>query len=641
MSKKNFLIFAAAVASCHSLRAQKDSSVKELDQVVVTASKYPLKQNQTGKVVIVLTKEELEKSTGKTLGQVLNEQAGIIVGGAYNNMGTNQDIYMRGAASGRALVTIDGVPVSDPSMISNEFDINLIPVDNIERLEICKGAQSTLYGSDAIAGVINIITINPGIEKLFNAKLTAVGGNKGTFKTNAQLYGKKKGLIYMLRYSKLGTNGFPSAYDSTGKNHFSNDSYMGDVLASNISWNANGQLSLKGFVQYSRYKTDLPQGAFSDAKDYTMTSKNLMLGGGFIYKLPSVTINGNYLYNTATRLNLQDSSQQPNYLNDKFFGKTQFAEIFANINLGYGFILLNGADYRNASMNEQYLSVSSFGPFSSHFNDTSLSQTSMYSSLFYSGKSGLHVELGGRLNTHSRYGSNYTYTFNPFFLFSKNLKLYASIASGFKAPSLYQLYSAYGDPTLQPEKSVNYEGGIQYSKEEISTRITYYYRNITDGLDFNYNSFKYFNFNAENAQGIEWENKIQISKLLSLTANYTWLKVKQHSQSRVSFNDTSYNYALRQPEHTVNASLGIQPAKKFYAGISGHFESRRYDIGGYQLPDVLLNSFFILNAYAEYKPTKMVKLFVDAKNLTDKKFFTIYGYNSIPFLIMGGLTLDL
>ena len=641
MSKKQFLIFPALVFGCHSLQAQKDSLIKQLDQVVVTASKYPIKQNQTGKVVIVITKKELEKSTGKTLGQVLNEQAGLIVGGAFNNLGTNQSIYMRGAASGRVLVAIDGIPVSDPSMINNEFDINLVPVDNIERIEICKGAQSTLYGSDAIAGVINIITSTPGNEKPFGAKATAAGGNKGTYKANVQLYGKEKGLNYMVRYSKLATSGFPSAYDSTGKSHFSNDGYNGDAFASNISWNANGQLTLKSFVQYTRYKTDLPQGAFTDAKDYTLTSKNLMLGGGFIYKLPSVTINGNYLYNTETRLNLQDSTHQPNYLNDNFFGKTQFAEIFANINLGDGFILLNGADYRNASMNEQFLSISSYGPYSTHFNDTSLSQTSMYSSLFYNGKSGLHVELGGRLNTHSRYGSNYTYTFNPFFLFTKNLKLYGSIASGFKAPSLYQLYSSYGDPSLQPEKSVNYEGGIEYGSEKISTRVTYYYRNITDGLDFNYNSFKYFNFNAENAQGIEWENKIQINKLFSLSANYTWLKVKQYSQSRVSFSDTSYNYALRQPEHTINATLGMQPTKKIYAGISGHFESRRYDIGGYQLPDVLLNSFFILNAYAEYKPARMVKFFVDAKNITNKKFFTIYGYNSIPFLILGGITLDL
>ncbi len=641
MSKKRFLILPALIFGCHSLQAQEDSLVKQLDQVVVTASKYPIKQNQTGKVVIVITKEELEKSAGKTLGQVLNEQAGIIVGGAFNNLGTNQSIYMRGAASGRVLVAIDGIPVSDPSMINNEFDINLVSVDNIERIEICKGAQSTLYGSDAIAGVINIITSNPGNEKPFGAKATAGGGNKGTYKANVQLYGKEKGLNYIVRYSKLATNGFPSAYDSTGKSHFSNDGYNGDVLASNITWNANGQLTLKSFVQYTRYKTDLPQGAFTDAKDYTLTSKNLMLGGGFIYKLPTVTINGNYLYNTETRLNLQDSMHQPGYLSDHFFGKTQFAEIFANINLGDGFILLNGADYRNASMNEQFLSISSFGPFSSHFNDTSLSQTSMYSSLFYSGKSGLHVELGGRLNTHSRYGSNYTYTFNPFFLFTKYLKLYGSIASGFKAPTLYQLYSSYGDPSLQPEKSVNYEGGIQYSREEISTRITYYYRNITDGLDFNYNSFKYFNFNSENAQGIEWENRIRINKVLSLAANYTWLKVKQHSQSRVSFNDTSYNYALRQPEHTINATLGIQPTKKLYAGISGHFESKRHDIGGYQLPDVSLNSFFVLNAYAEFKPSKIVKIFVDAKNITNKKFFTIYGYNSIPFLILGGITLEL
>ena len=640
MSKKHFLIISASILGCSLTRAQ-DSSVRQLDQVIVTATKSPIKQNQTGKVVIVITKEELEKSGGKTLGQVLNEQAGIIVGGALNNIGSVQSIYLRGAPSGRTLVTVDGVPVSDPSMIDNEFDINLIPVDLIERIEICKGAQSTLYGSDAIAGVINIITSRADAKKIFNMKAGLAYGNEQTYRANLQLYGKEKGVVYDVRYSKLSTSGFPAAYDSTGKGNFHKDGYNGDALASHVDWNATSQLTIKGFVQYSRYKTDLAQGAFTDAEDYTGSSRNLMLGGGFSYKLPSITITGNYMYNEATRLNLQDTTHQPDYLSDNYFGKTQFAEILTNIDLGHGFRLLNGADYRYASMNEQYLSITSYGPYSSRFDDTSLSQTSMYSSLFYGNKSGLHVELGGRLNTQSRYGSNYTYTFNPSFLITTNWMVYGSLSSGYKTPSLYQLYSSYGDPELKPEQSVNYEAGVQFSNDWLSTRATYFYRNIKDGIDFNYNSYLYFNYDAERAQGIEWENKIRINKWLSITANYTLLKVRQESESRISFDDTSYDYALRQPEHTINATIGLSPVKKAYLSLSAQYESKRNDIGGYQVPDVTLNSFFIMNVYAEYRPVKFMKIYIDAKNITNKKFFTIYGYNSIPFLILGGVTFSL
>src|ERR1022692_3410016 len=144
MSKKHFLIIAA-LSAANYLFAQKDSTVKQLDPVVITATKFPIRQSQTGKVIIVIDKQELDKSIGKNLGQILSEQAGLTVNGSLNNMGTNQSIYMRGAGPGRTLITIDGVPVNDPSTIDNTFDINLIPLENIEQIEICKGAQSTLY----------------------------------------------------------------------------------------------------------------------------------------------------------------------------------------------------------------------------------------------------------------------------------------------------------------------------------------------------------------------------------------------------------------------------------------------------------------------------------------------------------------
>src|ERR1700742_747048 len=171
MRRKHVLLLTLLAAS-HAALAQEvgDTSRRQLDQVVVTATKYPVKQSQTGKAVIVVTHEELEKAAGKPLGEVLSEQAGITVSGALNAPGTNQSIFIRGAGSGRALILVDGVPVTDPTQTDNSFDINLIPVSMIERIEISKGAQSTLYGSDAIAGVVNIITIKPDIKTPFSGK---------------------------------------------------------------------------------------------------------------------------------------------------------------------------------------------------------------------------------------------------------------------------------------------------------------------------------------------------------------------------------------------------------------------------------------------------------------------------------------
>lgn len=622
-----------------------DTSRRQLDQVVVTATKYPVKQSQTGKVVIVVTHEELEKAAGKALGEVLSEQAGITVSGALNDPGTNQSIFIRGAGSGRALILIDGVPLTDPTQTDNSFDINLIPVSTIERIEISKGAQSTLYGSDAIAGVVNIITIKSDIKKPFNGKAGFSGGNYGTYNGNAQVYGKlAEKLTYNVRYNRDHSNGFATAADSSKTPHtsFEHNGYRGDLVAGNLAWNPVEPLTVKGFIQYSHYTADIDNGPFEDARDYTNANKEFLAGGGFTYKLSNTTINGNYLYSTADRLLNRDSVFDQSYVNEHYFGKSQFAEIYASSKLGYGLTLLTGGDYRINSMNLNGV----YGGYPETFKDTSISQNSLYSSLLYTGDMGLSVELGGRLNTDSRFGSNYTYTFNPAWLIGRNWKLYASVASAWKAPTLYQLYSAYGDPGLQPEKSTTYEGGLQYNDNRLNLRGTYFHRNIRDGIDFNNFTYLYYNFDNEKGDGLEFEGKYKFNEYVSLSANYTWLHMKEKTQSRISYDDTAYSYALRVPAHTVNFTLGLKPAANCYLGITGHYESRRYDIGGYDpvtfnpLPDAVLDPFFIVNLYAEYKLTKRLKVFVDGRNVTDKHFTTVYGYNSIPAMWTGGATIE-
>jgi vitamin B12 transporter len=645
MISKHWVFLLLPVIGSASAFAQNDSTGKQLDEVVVTATKYPVKQSQTGKVVIVIPHEEIEKSIGKPLGELLSERAGITVNGSLNDAGTNQTIIIRGAGSGRALVLIDGMPVNDPSETDNSFDINLIPVSMVERIEISKGAQSTLYGSDAIAGVINIITVKPDIKTPFNGKASLSGGNYGTYNGNAQVYGKLADqLTYNIRYNHDHTSGFPTAHDSSHTASpvpFTNDGYRGDQVAGNLAWNLLSALTVKGFLQYGNYTTDVDAGAFTPAVDYTSANASLIAGGGFSYKLSATTITANYLYSTINRHLLEDSVYGQAYYTDRYFGKSQFVEIFASTNLGYGFTLLNGADYRFASMNEN----GSYGGYPSSFKDTSVSQTSMYSSLLYSGPSGLSVELGGRLNTDSRYGSNYTYTFNPAWLIDKTWKLYGSIASAFKAPTLYQLYSSYGDPNLLPEKSTSYEGGIQFNNAALDMRATWFHRDTRNGIDYNYFTNLYYNYDEEKGNGIEWEGAVKFARIWSLTANYTWLKMQEQTQSHVSYEDTTYGYALRVPEHTINLTLGVRPVPSLFISLSGHYESKRYDIGGYDanfnpLPDVTLAPFFILNSYAEYRVIHWLKLFAEGRNILNKKFYTIYGYNSIPAMFTTGATVE-
>ncbi|MFM8710116.1 MAG: TonB-dependent receptor, partial [Sphingomonadales bacterium] len=204
--QRHFFVGAALVLST-LLHAQQDSTY--LQEVVVTANKYEKKQNQTGKVVSVISSEMLRQSGGRSLGELLNQVAGVTVPGANNNLGSNQTINIRGASAGNALILLDGIPVNDPSVISNYFDINLLSVDQIERVEILKGGQSTLYGSDAVAGVVNIISkksARASTKPAVNAAVSA--GSFGTLRSSLGISGQQKKLDYLLQLSTISSQGF-------------------------------------------------------------------------------------------------------------------------------------------------------------------------------------------------------------------------------------------------------------------------------------------------------------------------------------------------------------------------------------------------------------------------------------------------
>jgi vitamin B12 transporter len=649
MSRK-FLTLLTTLLTGSTAFAQQDTVPdRVLDEVVVTANKMEQKQSTTGKVITVITKAQIERSTGKTVAQILNEQAGITINGAISNLGNVQTVFMRGGAAGRTLILLDGMPVNDPSQIGNDFDLNFFSINDVERIEVCKGAQSTLYGSDAVAGVINIITTKANITKPINVKATLTAGSFGTFKTNFQFYGKADKFTYTARYVRLQTNGFSAAYDSTGTKNFDRDGYLGNSVNAAVQYQATKQFLLKAFTQYSQYTAAIDASGFTDKVNYDIHNKNHTSGFGFVYKASKVSLTGNYQYIKQHRnYNDNASNGSPIFSMNDYDAVSQFAELYASVKLGGGFTLLAGTDYRYSSMNSEYRSVSAFGPFNSKFPDTPMSQKSAYASVHFNNKD-FSVELGGRWNDHSRYGTNYTYTFNPSYTFDEHYRIFGSIATAFKAPSLYQLFagSNTGNPSLKAEESVNYEVGMQHTYKNFSDRIVFFYRSTDNGIDYssdktpNAQFVGYYNFINQASRGIEYEVKFQPTERLSLTGNYTFVSVQELTQSRISFKDTTYVYALRRPTHSVNVTAGYQFSKGFFASLTGKYIGDRYDVGGYKRADVRMDSYFIVGAYAEYKFADFLKVFADVQNIGGKKFFEVRGYNGIPSMFNVGATVNL
>jgi vitamin B12 transporter len=642
--RKMFFVVTAVMISSRLL--SQDSTSRTLDEVILTANKFEQKQSTTGKVVTVIGKEQLSRSAGKTLAEVLTEQAGVFISGAHNAQGSVQTVFMRGASSGRMLILVDGIPVNDPSMINNEFDLNLLLLQDVERIEISKGAQSTLYGSDAIAGVINIITVNSEALKKFQLKGMLGLGNRFTTKDGIKVYGRIKNFGYAAGISQAHTAGFSSAYDSMRTGQYDKDGFDGSVLNAAIDYRIVPALSVKSFVRYSKYRADVDAAAFTDDKDYTINNNDLSAGGGLAFKKGITDIHANYQYAKIKRRYLNDSLDAPGFAkfeSNRYGGVTQFAELFASVRPGSWISLLAGADYRKGSMNQQYFSVSGFGPYESEFENKSLHQVSAYASVFLDFlNERLNLEAGGRYNDHSRYGSNSTYTFHSSYRVAEHWRVFAGIASGYKAPSIFQVYDAYsGNQELKPETSVNYEAGVQQQQTKVNNRLVFFHREIKNGIDYDYINFSYFNFVKQTVNGIEWELEAKPTDKFDIRTNYTFISGEEQTQSRENFNDTTYNYLLRRPRHQFNLNLGYRFYPEFYASITARTVSKRYDVGGFMAKDIPVKGYFLLGAYAEYRANERIKLFIDLKNITDTKFFDIRGYNTTPVTLIGGISFGL
>jgi len=650
MKKKIFI--AAAVLFSSPLFAQKNlpagDSTKNLNEVVITATRFPIKQSLTGKVVTVISKEQLERNSGKTLTELLNTQAGIIVNGSSNALGTNQDVYVRGAAAGKTLILLDGVPVYDASGISGAFDLNFISIDQVERVEILKGSQSTLYGSDAIAAVINVISKKGGAKKI-NGTATLAAGTYNTYKAAVGLNGTIKQTGYNVQYSKLYSKGFSTANDQTGAGNFDKDGMDGNVFRANLSQKIKDKISIRLNTQFSNYKTDSDAGPFTDDADYTITTKNALAGIGADYAFGKITLHFNYNYNSTERTYLDDSASRGGfsyYSKGDYTGRSHFAEVYSNIHLNKNIDILAGIDYRKHLTDQSYTSVSMFGPYDSPTlsdDSTKVTQFGAYASLVVKDISGFNVELGGRYNNFNKYGNVFTFSFNPSYVINNSIKIFGNISSGFKAPSLYQVYSEYRNPVteLKPEKSLGIEGGIQYYKDNINLRAVYFSRNITDNILFysagapTYASY-YVNGDKQKDKGIELEASIDLG-IVNITANYVNLDGKIETKTGVK--DTFYFNLYRRPRQTINLNAGIAICKSWNVNLGIQSISKRYE-GVYAAPPVEMPAYYTWNLYTTYTIAKNIKAFADLKNITDENYSEVRGYNSRRFNFMAGVNLN-
>ena len=594
---------------------QNQDSVKVLSEVVITATKFPKNQTETGKVLVVIDEEQLKRSAGKDISQLLNEQAGLIINGANSNPGKDKSVFLQGAGSKYTLILVDGIAVSDPSSVGGAFDLRLLPIDQVERIEILKGSQSTLYGTDAIAGVINIITKKKG-DKSLSGFGTLSYGSYNTLKGNVGISGSNDILHYNIGYTRYTTDGISEAKDQTGSGNFDKDGVIQNSFNANFGITPNSKLLINPFIRVADYDGKYDAGSFTDDATASFTSKIINYGLTGNYTMNKSSINWQYGHIDTER----------NYGNQ--FGKFSFKgrfdniELFVNSELSSRFQLLYGVNLQSQKMEDEKAKKA----------NPSIDILSPYASFFIKNLSGFSAEVGARYNRHSQFGDAFTYSINPSYLISNQVKIFANYSTGFRAPTLNELYGQFGaNDQLKPEESNNLQSGIQYfvADKRFNVRVNYFNRKIKNVIIYGNNG--YINLDEQNNQGVEIEPTFTINKDFSIRAFYAFV---------------DGDNLIRKPKNTIGLNVGYQVNKNLFVSANlktfGARKDSFFDLTNFQTKPVDLSVYQLLDAYAEYRIANgQLSFFIDAKNILDQDYSEIYGYNTLKFNINTGVSFKL
>lgn len=579
-------------------------------------------------MVTVISKPELERAGGKDLSQVLNEQAGLVINGSTSNPGKDKSVFLRGAKTAYTVILINGIPVNDPAGIGGAFDLRMLPVEQVEKIEIVKGAQSTLYGADAVAGVINIIT-KKGEGNSANLYGGISGGNYHSLKAHAGLNGQMDGSSYNITFTHHETRGVPEARDTHAIRTFPNNGFVGNAVSMDFDGKITGGFHIKPFFRYSYFSGTYSDGAFAPAQN--LFKSNLLSGGSQAqYSFNNGSITGLISYDEVSRSYTSSFGISP------FEGNKKTAEVFGHYGFGEHFQALAGFRYDHFLMKNPSPSIA----------DTTTHISSPYLALFIKNLSGFNLELGARYNDHSQYGDNFTYTVNPSYLINDRIKIFANYGTAFKAPAISELFGQYGsNPGLKPERSSTFEAGAQASlfDNKINIRAVYFQRKIKDVIVYDA-SFTYTNYDKQSDRGFEIEPSLYLHKNITIKLSYAF--VDGEVTTSAGGKDTSYFNLLRRPKHSINAHIGYQVTPALF--VSTHVQSigKRDDLffnaATFNNEPVKLEAYTLWNAYAEYGFLKnKLKVFMQVNNILDTDYYEVYGFTVLGTNFTGGFRFKL
>jgi len=614
------LLSASAVLSISAgLTRAHAQDVTDLEGVTIySANQTPTEAAKVGSTVQVITQKEIE-SRGQTY---VKDYLATLPGVSFYQSGppgTTAGIFIRGAGSKYVKVLVDGMDISDPSAPQTAVSFEHLLVGDVSRIEVVKGSQSTLYGGDAVGGLISIETKaarTPGISQQGNIEGGSYNTVNGSYTAG---YLAANGSNIALSIQGVGTDGF-SAY-AYGRE---------DDGSRNLTFSGRGEYFLtpawKVFFAAravdAKYDYDgyaPPTYAFGDTLDNGTTTQQVgRVGTEFS------------LFNGAFQntLAIQGMEVRRETFNDRarngwYDGYRLKGEYKGVLTFNEKFSMLAGADWERTGASTN-----------SNPDRETADLNGYYAQLMAEPVKGLVLTGGGRIDNHSTFGDFDTYRLTGAYLLpGTETKLHSSAGTGFRVPSLYELYDPYyGRTDLTPETSFSWDAGIEqgFDQGRYKFGATYFVLD-TDNLII-WGPGGYYNVpGVTHRNGVEISGAAVISPGLTINASYTYTDATDATGARL----------LRVPRHAFAAGVDIVPMDKVALNVTAQYVADVIDDSFDARGLVALNDYVLVNAKASYEFSPGWKVYVRGENLLNEDYQTALDYGTPGASVYGGLSMAL
>ncbi len=589
----------------------------ETETVVVSATRSDVPLDQSPASVSVISSDDLEQKQIERVSDALREVPGLNVVQT-GTPGQLTSVFMRGLPSQDMQVLLDGIPINQG--LAGQFDFANLTTDNIDRIEVARGPQSTIYGPRALAGVVQIFTKQgegtPGLT------LSAEGGSFDTFRESLESEGKIEQFDYSIGASRIDTD------NARPNNEYRNTSGIADV-----GWSPNDQLRIGSLFAYSESETGNPNTIFDPrAVDHFLTEKWLIA--------PHIDLRVNDWWEHKLIIDYDHERQINDPNQDGFVGPTR--ALFERTTIDYQnnvrpvswLTITSGFFYSRVNAGQERPFVI-FGPkfISDHTDETAGFLQAMLTPI-----PELVLVAGGRIDHFNQFGDVWTYRFaGSYKIDQTNTTLHSSVATGFSPPSSQD--KIFGmNFALRPEEDRGWDIGLEqrlWSRDRgrVTLGATYFHNDLSNVIGFD-GQFRTLNLGAAETQGVETELRATPIADLTLTASYTYLEAKKTDNANIS--QPQGARLPRRPRNEVYVSASYLWCKKLRTTISAKFVNAREELnfGG---PNFDIEDYALLNFAGEYDVNSHLSIFGRIDNLTNEHYAEVFGFPALGRAAYGGL----